>query len=79
MTVFLIYKTDQHHSKASRELIGVVQKEVHVLDICKQEAEREHAELDDSQIFYLKQIRQTHGYKGAGEFDYEEVETGVLL
>jgi len=76
--LYLIYKTDAHHSYASRDLIGV-SVEVDPISIVLAQVEKEGEKLDEEQLFNLRNIEQTQGYSGEGEFHFEEVSTDVLL
>jgi hypothetical protein len=77
--VHLIYKTDVHHSYASRALIGVAMEAFTALGIILEQAQKEGEDLSDEDAANLINIKQTQGYKGEGEFQYEEVETDILL
>lgn len=77
--MYLIYKTDCHHSYASRDLIGITGNKKTVLKLIKQQVKKEGEKLDSDQLFNLENISQTQGYEGKGEFHFEEVETNKLL
>lgn len=78
-TSFLVYKTDAWHSYASRDLIGVCSSHKVAVKICKEQAKKEGYKISKQELFNLNNIKQTQGYKGEGEFDFEEVETNILL
>ncbi len=77
--MYLIYKTDAHHSYASRDLIGVATDKIIAIDIIKQKMRKEGEKLDNNQRYNLDHISQTQGYSGEGEFHFEEVKTNILL
>lgn len=77
--IFLVYKTDAHHSYASRDLIGVATDFSIAVDICQQQAKKEGEEIESEEIFNLRNIKQTQGYSGTGEFDIETTSTDILL
>lgn len=78
-SIYLVYKTDNRHSYASRDLIAVCTTKRNVMSICNQQAKKEGHKLDKDQFFNLANSQQTQGYAGEGEFDYEEVEKNTLL
>jgi len=77
--IILVYKTDAVHSYASRDLIGAATSPEDAYTLCCEQAMCEGNELDDDQLFNLQNIKQTQGYSGEGEFQFEEIETDVLL
>lgn len=80
LEIFIVYKTDTWHSYASRDLIGICSSVDNAIDICQQKAKRDNDEkIDDEQVFNLRNIKQTQGYKGEGEFVIEPSETDILL
>lgn len=72
--VILVYKTDEHHSYASRDLIGVATDDINAIDICKQQAKKEHETFNEDDLYNLMHIRQTQSYEGEGEFQYEIID-----
>jgi hypothetical protein len=79
MDIILIYKTDNWHSYGSRDLIGVASSMRSTLRIIKLHAKKEFQKLSEDDLFNLQNIKQTQGYEGDGEFDYEIVETNKML
>lgn len=77
--IYLVYKTHSHHSYASRDIIGIATTQARAITICKLQAEKEGDKINREQLFNLQTIKQTQGYKGAGEFQYESVNVDVLL
>ena len=77
--VWLIYKTDAHHSYDSRDIIGIATEihKAHIL-ILNQVA-KEGQVLTKDQMWNLTNLKQTQGYSGEGEFQYELVKTDILL
>lgn len=79
-TVYLVYKTDSHYTYSSRELIGICSDKVTVIKkIIPAQVIKEGFKLSTEDLFNLDSILQTQGYKGPGEFDFEEVKINVLL
>jgi len=77
--MYLIYKTDAWHSYASRDIIGIASSPKIVTAICKQQAKKEGSKITKEQLWNLKNIQQTQDYKGEGEFQFEEIQTDILL
>lgn len=77
--VFLVYKTDVHHSYASRDVIGIATSPAMAICICQEQARKEHGKINKEQLFNLTTLQQTQGYKGAGEFQFESITTDILL
>lgn len=77
--MYLVYKTDSHHSYASRDIIGVCTTPSNCVKICKQQADREGETIDKEQLFNLENLKQTQGYAGEGEFQFEEFKINILL
>jgi hypothetical protein len=77
--VYLIYKTDNWHSYASWDLIGVATTEDIAISLCKKRATTEHARIDKDQLFNLGNINQTQGYSGEGEFVIQIAEIDTLF
>lgn len=79
MGVFLVYKTDPWHSYKSRDIIGAATTKINAILICKKQAKKEGHKISTTELWNLNNIKQTQGYSGEGEFQYEELETDVLL
>ena len=79
MNIFIVYKTDSWHSYASRDLIGLCTSIDSAIDLCKSKAKKESTRIDNDQLFNLRNIKQTQGYKGDGEFVIEPSETDILI
>lgn len=77
--MYLVYKTDTHHSYASRDVIGACFDLFTAINICKYKAEKEGEEISKDDWFNLKDIKQTQNYAGEGEFFIEFVQTNKLL
>lgn len=76
--VTMIYKTDCHHSYASRDIIGIVinTNPVHLI---QEHIKKEGEELSEDDHFNLIHYKQTQGYNGEGEYQFEHITTDVLL
>ena len=81
--MFLVYKTDARHSYASRDLIGIASSQVIAIQLCEEQANKEGYNLNSKKnsdaLHTLINIKQTQGYIGEGEFQYEEVKIDTLL
>lgn len=77
--MFLVYKTDNWHSYSSRDLIGVCTRMNTAISICKKQAKKEGNKISSNELFNLNNIKQTQGYDGEGEFQFEEVQKNILL
>lgn len=77
--VFVVYKTDAQHSYASRDVIAITDNYTHVEFLCQEQAKKEGDSIDKEQLWNLQNLKQTQGYSGEGEFQYEEVTLNVLL
>lgn len=69
--VFAVYKTDNWHSYASRDIIGIATTERKAIQICKWQATKEGCKISKDELFNLGNLKQTQGYSGEGEFQYE--------
>jgi len=78
--MYLIYQTDNHHTRLTANLIGVCTTKTKGLRIIKQfiitQAE---PKLSTDDLFNLANYSQTQGYKGEGEFVIDKVEVNKLL
>lgn len=77
--IFLVYKTDDWHSHASKDLIGVGTTLLRAINLCKQQAKMEDKRLDSDQLSNLNNMRQTQGYEGKGEFHIDPVTPNSLV
>ena len=77
--IYLVYKTDNWHSYASQDLIGIATTEDIAIALCKKQATKEHTRIDKDQLFNLGNIKQTQGYSGDGEFVIQIAETDTLF
>ena len=78
-SVFIVYKTDNWHSCASRDTIGIATSRFAAIEICKEQAKKENKKIDKDQLFNLSNLKQTQGYSGDGEFQFEEITLNKLL
>ena len=77
--IFVVYKTDSWHSYASRDIISICTTQSHVMRIIREKVKKESAKLDKDQVFNLQHYKQTQGYTGEGEFQYEEFDKNTLV
>ena len=78
-SIYLLYKTDTHHSYASRDLIGASASANTILRMCHAQADKEGEEISEDQIWNLCNLKQTQGYSGEGEFHFESIVLNKLL
>lgn len=78
-SVLIVYKTDNWHSYASRDIIGVATSQEEAINICQLQAKKENEVITTNELFNLKGIKQSQGYEGEGEFQIEKVQTNKLL
>jgi len=77
--MYLVYKTDTQHSYASRDIIALASNCVNAVLLCREQAEKEGEKIDTDQMYNLQNLKQTQGYSGEGEFQYEHIELDILL
>lgn len=77
--IYLVYKTDNWHSYDSRDIIGVATSSAMAIKLCMQQAKKEHEKITEAQLYNLTNLKQTQGYTGKGEFQFEEVNTDTLF
>jgi len=77
--VFAVYKTDNHHSHGSKDLIGTASEWGYAQVLCDEQARKEGESFDGDQQWNLANLKQTQGYRGEGEFVIEEIELNVLI
>jgi hypothetical protein len=77
--IFLVYKTDTWHSYKSRDIIGVATSEENAVSICQEQAKKEGEEISEQELWNLQNLKQTQGYQGEGEFQFEAIITDTLL
>lgn len=69
--MYLVYTTDFNHSYSSRDLIGACTSFTQVMKVIRSRAQIEGVKLNEDDIYNLNHIKQTQGYDGSFEFDYE--------
>lgn len=77
--LFVCYRTDAHHSYASRDLIGIGTSMAQAYKICRLQAKKEGHKIDADQRFNLFNSSQTQGYQGIGEFHIDPVQRNKLV
>ena len=78
MIVFAVFKTDNWHSHASKDLIGIA-VDGNPLRIIEQQVAKEGEELSDDDYFNIANLKQTQNYEGEGEFFVEPIEADTLI
>ena len=76
--VYLVYKTDNWHSFASREILGVCTTKSNALKIVKQQVKKDGEKLSKDDLYNLEHINQTQNHNGEGEFVIKPIETNKL-
>lgn len=77
--VFVCYKTDTQHSYASRDIIGIASNPLIAVDLCNQHATKSGLPITKDQLWNLLHLKQTQGYKGSGEYQFEELPVNVIF
>jgi hypothetical protein len=78
--VFIVYKTDVHHSYDSFDMLGVSTTLSGAVGMCSRHARtKEKATIVKEQLTLLEKILQTQGYSGGGEFFIQPISTDILL
>lgn len=77
--IFLVYKTDNWHSYASRDIIGACTTLTIAIRIVKQQAKKDGEKLNKDTISFLADKLQTQDYAGDGEFQIEPINKNTLL
>jgi hypothetical protein len=77
--MFLLYKTDNWHNYASRDLLALCTTKKKVIQFAKEQAKKEGVKLSEDDLYNLENISQTQGFRGAGEFHFEQMEANKLL
>lgn len=79
--VFLVYKTDVWHSRASQQLIGIATTPAIAIRICKAQAKKDGETIPAEQIEQLQNMKQTQGdgETYTGEFLFEQLDLNTLL
>lgn len=76
---FVGYKVDTNHRYKSRNIICICDNAATVIGIMQQDAKIEGFEIDQIQTMNLHNIKQTQGYEGPGEYQYESIIKNKLL
>jgi hypothetical protein len=77
--ILVVYKTDTHHSYASRDIIGLATTFNKGILLCHAQASKEGSKIGKEQLHNLTHLKQTQGYKGPGEFQMEWLNVNTLL
>jgi hypothetical protein len=79
--VFMVYKTDNQHSFASRDVIAIASGLTHAIFLVIEKSEKEDFTIKQGsdQYYNLCNLKQTQGYEGEGEFQIEPIETDILI
>jgi len=75
---YLIYKTDNHHSYHSRELIGVAYDRPPI-EMVREKAQSEAQHLTPDDELNLANLNQTQQYNGDGQFTIEPFHVDELF
>lgn len=77
--VYAIYKTDVHHSYASRDMIAIATDKGKAIVLIEKQVVKDGDTITPDQVFNLQNYKQTQGHEGDNEFQFEEIKTDVLL
>ena len=78
MTIHIVYKTDNVHSYASRDIIGVCIYR-NPLEIIMEHANKEGETITTDDIYNINNISQTQNYQGDGEYHIETIQSDILI
>lgn len=76
--IYLVYKTDNWHSYASRDLIGIGSNLANAIKLVKEQVKKENCNLNEDDLYNLEHIKQTQNYENEGEFDIDPCEINIL-
>lgn len=77
--VFIVYKTDNHHTYASMDLLGASGTMPGAIKLVLEQTKKEDEQLSDDDMRNLRNIMQTQGYQGYGEFVIVKLKMDELL
>lgn len=73
MDVFITYRTDDWHSIASREMIGIYSTKRKAMQAIKKDAKMQDEELEDDDIYMLNNYNQTQSRNAGNEYEIEQI------
>lgn len=73
MDVFITYRTDDWHSIASREMIGIYSTKRKAMQAIKKDAKIQDEELEDDDIYMLNNYNQTQSRNAGNEYEIEQI------
>ena len=73
MDVFITYRTDDWHSIASREMIGIYSTKRKAMQAIKKDAKMQDEELEDDDICMLNNYNQTQSRNAGNEYEIEQI------
>lgn len=73
MDVFITYRTDDWHSIASREMIGIYSTKRKAIQAIKKDAKMQDEELEDDDIYMLNNYNQTQSRNAGNEYEIEQI------
>ena len=77
--MIIIYKTDNWHSDASKDVVAVATTLEKAIRLIKKQVQLEEEIIPQSSLKFLRDTYQTQGYEGEGEFLLEDVEVDELI
>jgi hypothetical protein len=78
--MFIIYKTDNWHSYASRDVIGVCTSLKQSIEVINEQCDREgEPHLQGDELYNIQTLLQTQNYSGEGEFQIEKITINKLM
>ena len=78
-TVFIVYRTDNHHTIATREIIGIGLTKEDAIQIIIEYTIYMAGVITPELLEQLKNINQTQGFSEPNEFMIEEYETNKYI
>ena len=78
-TMILVYKTDNWHSYASRDIIAICRTSVRAIAMIKKHAKKNGEKLSKEDLQFLRDKKQTQRASGDGEYQFEDLPINELL
>lgn len=80
MKKYLVYQTDNWHTRASKDLIALASTKNKAISLIKKYVKKVYGEkISEDDLYMLTINNQTQGFAGEGEFVIESIEQNILL